>query len=420
MKIVPSYLIQNLQLNDIVNKVSLPFDHESGYYLLFWWNEVPLGHLFLEANQQHSTNELRSEIIKSIEPAVDFYISKLKSVQGNYKDAFLKKNGSLFSTIMEEIFSPYQINSFPNKVPVTVIICTRNRSMDLQRCLHSLKAQKSSPEEIIVVDNAPDDESTFKIVEQHNNAIYILEKRPGLSIARNTGIKKATSPIIAWIDDDVVVHPDWLFRMWEVFSEMNVVASTGLVIASELCTESQQIFEKYWSFNRGYIEHIYDSKYFEKHLLYGPPVWEIGAGANMAFRKSIFDEVGYFDERLGAGASGCSEDSEMWFRILAKGYVVHYTPRAIVYHQHRKELSSLHKQLFYYMRGFTAASLFQQSSNKKADYHKRLLRLLPRHYYGLFRAGFPKYKFRHRTLLSELSGIVSGILFFQKHKNKSS
>jgi len=92
-------------------------------------------------------------------------------------------------------------------------------------------------------------------------------------------------------------------------------------------------------------------------LEYGVPVWEIGAGANMAFRKSIFDLVGYFDERLDVGASGCSGDSEFWYRILAEGWNCFYQPKAYVYHQHREEAKDLNHQLFSYMRGQVSSLL---------------------------------------------------------------
>jgi GT2 family glycosyltransferase len=418
---VPPYIIQQVQLKEVVVEgLSFPLIQQSGYYCVFWWKDIALGHLFIECNSKHDVNEMLQKIIKAIEPGVDSYISKHKDVQGNYKDAFLKRNVPVFTSIMDEIFSSYLFVIFPDKVPVSVIICTRNRSIDLQRCLHSLKAQKSLPAEIIVVDNAPVDDSTRRIVEQFNNTVYILEERPGLSIARNTGIKKATSTIIAWIDDDVIVHPDWLYRVWEVFSNPNTVAMAGLVIASALETESQQIFEKHWSFNRGYEDKLFNKKYIENHLKKGPPVWEIGAGANMAFRRSIFDEVGYFDERLGAGASGCSEDSELWYRILVKEFTIHYNPRAIVNHEHRKELSALHKQIFSYMRGFAAAALFQQTQNQKAGYRTHLYRSLPKHYMRLLKNGFPMYSFRYRTLLSELRGLVAGVAFYNMKKDKPS
>ncbi len=194
---------------------------------------------------------------------------------------------------------------------------------------------------------------------------------------------------------------------------------TGLVIAAELETEAQLIFEKHWSFNRGYIDKIYNTDFFKSTLASGPPVWEIGAGANMAFRKSVFEKTGYFDEILDAGAAGCNGDSEMWFRILSKGFTIHYNPRAVVFHEHRKDLKGLKKQIFYYMRGFTTAALIQQKQHPEAGYNYRLRRLA-RYYGDLTIREFPHYRFQYKTLWAENCGFFSGLLFYHKNKNRLS
>ena len=69
--------------------------------------------------------------------------------------------------------------------------------------------------------------------------------------------------------------------------------------------------------------------------------------------------MGYFDERLGAGAAGCSEDSELWYRILAAGLRCRYAPEAVVFHTHRSDANGLSEQAFSYMRGHVSALLFQ-------------------------------------------------------------
>ena len=115
---------------------------------------------------------------------------------------------------------------------------------------------------------------------------------------------------------------------------------------------------------RGYRRCAYDANYFERTRKLTVGVWEIGAGANMAFRRELIDEIGLFDERLGAGASGCSEDSEFWYRSLAAGRTCLYEPRAVVYHHHRRDLPSLRRQMRHYMRGHMAA-LFVQFRNHR-------------------------------------------------------
>ncbi len=419
MKRVSPYITQTIQLERLWVHEGFNQIAAAGYYCVLWWKDIPLGHLFIEKNQEPTQDELFQKIFSVIEPTVDYYIHRQKLVSSGYKKAFFQDQ-EVFGREMDHIFLQLLPESFPQTVDVSVIICTRNRSVHLQNCLDGFKNQQCHPGEIIVVDNAPSDENTRIIVDQYPGVIYFKEPRPGLDIARNSGARLAKNSIVAYVDDDVLIHPLWTYRTWESFILKDVTATTGLVIAASLETEAQQIFEKFWSFNRGYEDKIYDSNFFNKHLKEGPPVWEIGAGANMAFRKSLFQEVGYFDQRLDAGAAGCSGDSELWFRILAHGGTIMYSPTAVVYHEHRKELQQLHKQLFSYMRGFSAAALIQQEHFPQAGYKKRLFRSLPKNYLNTIINAFPRYSFQNKTLFSEIRGVISGILFYYKNRNKSS
>lgn len=334
----------------------------------------------------------------------------------SYKRKFLDGQWYEFIGEMEKIFSSQTSVNWPANVDVSVVICTRNRSSYLRRCLNSILDQKCLPSEIIVVDNAPSDDSTRKVVEQFKEVTYYLEPRPGLDIARNVGARVANFSIVAYADDDVLVNPLWIYRLWETFLTPGVMAMTGLIIAHALDTEAQLIFEKYWSFNRGYEDKLFTPLFLKEQQ----EVVKIGAGANMAFRKSIFSKIGYFDERLDVGAAGCNGDSEIWFRILASGCDIYYNPRAVVYHEHRKELHALQKQLYNYMRGFAAAALIQQAQDNTAGFKKRVYYGLPWYYINQLVRGFPYYSFNYRTLLSEIRGLLSGIFFFHKHRKAPS
>lgn len=335
MSKVAPYIIYHIQLEDQTQEFDFSKIEEAGYYCIFWWKQVPLGHLYIEKNERLGEDQLQQKILATIKSAIDFYLNNNK-VTLYYEEAFLSRNPS-FITMMEGVFSSYIQNSFPEKVNVSVVICTRNRDESLKLCLNSLHQQICMPEEIIVVDNAPTDDSTKIVVEQFPNVTYCREVRPGLDIARNTGAKKAKSSIVAYTDDDVQVHKHWIYRVWEAFFDKNIQAITGLVISTSLDTESQQIFERYWGFNKGYQEIFFKSDFVNTG--FAPRIWEIGAGANMAFRKSLLEEVDFFDERLDVGAAGCSGDSEIWYRILAAGHTIQYNPRAVVFHEHRKQMS---------------------------------------------------------------------------------
>jgi glycosyltransferase involved in cell wall biosynthesis len=416
MKTFFPYQIHHIYLDNTLD--SPVFDaNEKGNYLVFWWKDIGLGQFFIEPNKPLNEKEYNEQLINAIKPAIDFYAKKENIINNGWEHWLLNKMFEAWNSWMETLLSKFTAVKIPVSVPVSVIICTRNRAAYLQQCLTMLKALDCIPEEIVVVDNAPADDTSKIVVENFEGVKYVKEPRGGLDIARNTGILNTTLPIIAFVDDDVSVHPLWAYNTWETFQNPSVAAMTGLVIAAELETEAQLIFEKHWSFNRGYSDKVYGTDFFKSTMANGPPVWEIGAGANMAFRKSVFEKTGYFDEILDAGAAGCSGDSEMWFRILAKEYTIHYNPRAVVFHEHRKDLKGLKKQIFYYMRGFTTAALIQQKQYPETGYKYRLRTLL-RYYWHLTKKEFPYYRFQFKTLWDEISGILSGLLFYRKHKNR--
>ncbi|GAB3530105.1 hypothetical protein GCM10027443_10290 [Pontibacter brevis] len=393
-----------------------PDPQKQAVYQVFWWKSVALGHLFTEPGDTSSEDTYRQKLVAAIRPAVKMYSDSLNVEEVEWEQLLTNHTFKEWQHSMNRALSASTAMVVPEKVPVSVVICTRGRASFLKQCLQQLRQQACLPEEVIVVDNAPLDDSTEEVVRQFEDVTYVREPRPGLDIARNTGVLKASMPVVAYTDDDVVVHPLWVYRVWETFQDKAVAAMTGLVIAAKLDTEAQLIFEKHWSFNRGFIDKIYDTAYFDRTLAQGPPVWEIGAGANMAFRKEVLEEVGLFDELLDVGAAGCNGDSEMWYRILESGHTIYYNPRAVVHHEHRKEIEGLKKQIFYYMRGFTTAALLQQRLRREAGYKRHLFTVLPTYYIKLIKRGFPSYGFQYRTLWPEIKGILSGLAFYVRNR----
>jgi GT2 family glycosyltransferase len=179
------------------------------------------------------------------------------------------------------------------------------------------------------------------------------------------------------------------------------------VLAGKLETESQIRFEfDFGGFNGGYRPIIFDSFFFKSTLKKGAPVWRIGAGVNMAFRREVFSRIGVFDERLGAGAAGCSEDSEFWYRMLAAGMTVRYEPRAVVWHTHRAGREAFQNQMHQYMRGHVAALLVQFEKHRHVGNIRRLFITLP--YYYRQRLKQMSHKGDWTLLRAEMRGYASG------------
>ncbi|NJM58548.1 MAG: glycosyltransferase family 2 protein [Synechococcales cyanobacterium RU_4_20] len=103
------------------------------------------------------------------------------------------------------------IAPLPSSVQVSVILTTCDRPTDLRNCLRHLLAQVTPREvEIIVADNRPASGITPPIVAEFPGVKLVSEPRVGGSYGRNTAFCASTGEIVATVDDDVTVPPDWL------------------------------------------------------------------------------------------------------------------------------------------------------------------------------------------------------------------
>jgi GT2 family glycosyltransferase len=264
----------------------------------------------------------------------------------------------------------------------------------------------------LVIDNASNSNEVRETVSAAGVA-YFREDRPGLDIARNTGARLATGDIIAYTDDDVILHPRWFEQLIAAFDREDVLAVTGLVLPAELETDSQILFERHWSFGRGFNRIDFDTDYFARQQRHGCAVWKIGAGASMAFRRRAFTDFGYFDERLDVGAAGCCGDSEYWYRILAAGFICRYEPSAVAFHFHRREPKALERQIFYYMRAHAVALLIQFERHGHFGNLRRLFVSLP-YFYAKRAARRVKRGTddSNRLLFDEVRGVMAGLIYY--------
>lgn len=233
----------------------------------------------------------------------------------------------------------------------TVAVCTRDRPADLQRCLDALQSLPDDGQEILVVDNCPSTDATRCLVAGYERVRYVREDRPGLNNARNRALREARGDVVAFADDDAVPDPGWLRALLPNFADPMVLCVTGLTMPLELETEAQEWFERYSPFNRGFRRRVFDRTN-------GNPLaaGRVGAGANMALRRSVLHQVGPFDAALDAGTPTHSGgDSEMFSRILAAGYRITYDPAALSWHRHRRTWKELRQTLYGYGVGVYAA-----------------------------------------------------------------
>ena len=237
--------------------------------------------------------------------------------------------------------------------PISVVICTRDRTDLLKGALEAILALDYPDREIIVIDNAPSNNSTAELVARLP-VRYVKEERPGLDWARNRGIAEASHEIIAFTDDDVRPDRGWLRGMAAGFVDPTIMAVSGLVAPAELETEAQIQYEFGYG---GMLQYLHCFKVDGSNLTAQKLLWAsaYGVGANMAFRRQVFEDVGNFDPALDVGTpTRGAGDIEKFHRILAKGYSTFYEPTAFVWHVHRRSGDALSRQLRDNGRGFGA------------------------------------------------------------------
>ncbi len=215
----------------------------------------------------------------------------------------------------------------------SVVICTRNRCAQLARALESVRqiqAGEALRYEVVVVDNASGD-ATADVVRafQADSPVpcrYVWEGEPGISAARNRGVRESRGRIIAFADDDVVVDAGWLSALVGAYGEHGAAAAGGRILPRWPGGEPA------W-----YSERIGGPV---AHLDYGPAPRDVSGtdrllwGANFSVARSWLTRMGGFDARLGRKGRPfpIGEDTELLQRIVAGGGRVIYVPGAVVWH----------------------------------------------------------------------------------------
>jgi glycosyltransferase involved in cell wall biosynthesis len=259
----------------------------------------------------------------------------------------------------------------------SVVISTRDRAQQLAGALEKLAAQQYPDFEVVVVDNAPTTDDVQAVVKAAAlGCRYVRENRPGLSWARNAGIKAARADLIAFLDDDEAPDAYWLAELLRAFtSATDIGCVSGMILPAALHTQAQEWFEQFGghSKGRGFTPAVFAARLGQSPLY---PLPAFGAGGNMAFRREALTAIGGFDVALGAGTPARGgEDTYAFSRVLLGGYRMAYQPSAFVRHLHYDDLEGLARQLHGYGVGLTAyyAALLRRDPQVLGQ----LLRLVP-------------------------------------------
>lgn len=239
---------------------------------------------------------------------------------------------------------------------VSIAFCPRD-SRAVDTCLDAIQKLDYANLEVLVVETAPQDDALQKLVEtQYPGFRYICQPQAGLNRSRNLAIEKAQGDIIAFCDEQGIPELGWAKALAVAFADHpEVVAVTGLVVPLSIETEAQYLFDQSYGLGRGFDRtwhRVGDPQQVSWTTL---GTMKLGTGANVAFRRSLFEKIGTFNPALDLeGVTWSGGELEMFCRILLSGHILAYEPNAIVRYRAPIEYSLLRSQVVYNTIGLYA------------------------------------------------------------------
>jgi GT2 family glycosyltransferase len=211
---------------------------------------------------------------------------------------------------------------------VSVVVCayTERRWMLTCAALDSALNQSPRPQQVLLV--VDHNANLAARARQELTGVTVLESdgTPGLSGARNTGLKAATQPVTVFLDDDAEARPGWLECLVRPYSSPDVVATGGSVHPLWPGRRPRWLPPEFdWVVGCSY-----------RGLPETVSVVRNPIGASMSLRTSLALEAGGFDDavgRVGTSPRGC-EETELAIRLTASrpGSAIFYVPAAAVDH----------------------------------------------------------------------------------------
>lgn len=215
---------------------------------------------------------------------------------------------------------------------VSILIPSRNRAGQLERCLRSLLVldYPAHALEIIVVDDASTDETEAmlqRFIEEtatHGWTIQVIRHsaQKGVGVGRNTAAQAASHELLAYIDSDCVASPGWLKDLVPAFQDARAGAVGGMLRAYDRTSML------------GRYEDVRSSLFMgarpQEAQAAGPLTYV--PAASLLVRRAAWRQIG------GFAPLDFGEDVDFCRRLLAADYRVHYLPCGTVYHDYRTNL----------------------------------------------------------------------------------
>ncbi len=220
------------------------------------------------------------------------------------------------------------------RVQVSVVVPARNAASTIGDALAALSTQTSSvPWEVVVVDNGSSD-STVDIVNSWTPRLPNLRvtpcSRPGINSARNAGVRAAQGEFIVLTDADDVVSAGWLEAMASTLRSADVV---GGRLETELL-------------NPALVSATRSNPVSSSLPFFGEFAYAVGA--SLGFRRSVFEQIGGFDEHF---VKGGGDDVDFCLRAQYEGFRIGFASGAVTHYRFRVRLRDYYTQYLNYEVG---------------------------------------------------------------------
>ena len=214
---------------------------------------------------------------------------------------------------------------------VSVVVAAWNADRTLRVCLDSLERLNYPDYEVILVDDGSTD-TTPQVAQEPGwggggKFIYIRHpKNLGLSAARNTGLAAATGEIIAFTDADCRADEDWLHYL---AGDLLNSRFAGMGGPNLLPPEDSHVAAAVMA-SPGGPAHVMLTDRQAEHI----------PGCNMAFYKSVLEEIGGFDPLFRKAG----DDVDLCWRLQQSGFQIGFSPAAFVWHYRRSTVGAYLRQ----------------------------------------------------------------------------
>jgi GT2 family glycosyltransferase len=232
---------------------------------------------------------------------------------------------------------------------VSVIVCSHNGARTIADTFHALQKLEYPNYEVIVVDDGSSDNTAviarqlgFRVLGTSSRGLSsalpgcenckdwaITKPNRGLSNARNLGMYAATGQIVAYVDDDAYPDPHWLQYLAAFFQNPRS-AKYGGVGGPNIAPPNDGLIADCVAHAPGGPIHVLLTNREAEHI----------PGCNMAFRKCVLKAVGGFDPQFHVAG----DDVDVCWRLRKEGWLLGFSPAAVVWHHRRNSVMDYWKQ----------------------------------------------------------------------------